>query len=68
MRRADQKLRGHCEAEDDEQKQANTAQHAHSDERLVVVWRMKFRQRAWTIEGPEPSGGKLRMQQLPYFP
>jgi hypothetical protein len=27
MRRADQKLRDHCEAEHDEQKQAKTAQH-----------------------------------------
>ena len=53
MRRADQKLRGHCEAQDDEQKHADTAQHAHSNQRLVVVWRFKFRQRARPIEGPE---------------
>jgi hypothetical protein len=45
IRRADQKLRGRCEAEDDEQKQAKTAQRAHRDRRL--------RQRALTIEGPK---------------
>jgi len=53
MRRADQNLRDHCQAQDDEQKQAKTAQHAHSDERLVVVWGFEFRQRARPTEGPE---------------
>ena len=42
MRRADQKLRGHCEAEHEAEKQAKTAQHAHRDQRLMVVRRIKF--------------------------
>jgi len=53
MRRADQKLRGDCQAEDDEQKHANTRQHAHRDQRFVIWRRIKFRQGAWTIEGSE---------------
>jgi hypothetical protein len=53
MRRPDKKLRGQRQAEDDEQKQADTADHHHGDRARVFFARIKLRQRAWTIEGPE---------------